>query len=101
MAKPAAKGTPVVSAPHSLASERVVEDKAKRAPPAEVRIRRIVTALSGCLTVEHSGSLTKTGGLRSGVNVINQFIFASSPSLIKKREIELAGCDDIIAGHSG
>src|SRR5258706_3383893 len=52
--------------PHSLASERVVEDKAKRAPPAEVRIRSIVTALSHCLTVKHSGSLTKTepGGIR-------------------------------------
>ena len=36
-----------------------------------------------------------------GVDLINQFVFASTPALIKRQDIELAGCDGIIAGHCG
>ncbi len=39
--------------------------------------------------------------IHGGVSLINQFVFASSPALTKKREIELAGCDGVIAGHCG
>lgn len=46
------------------------------------------------------------GGLRfavihGGVEEISQFIFASTPSLAKKRQLDAVGCDGIIAGHCG
>jgi predicted phosphodiesterase len=39
--------------------------------------------------------------IHGGVGMINQFVFASTPALIKKRDIEMAECDGIIAGHCG
>jgi predicted phosphodiesterase len=39
--------------------------------------------------------------IHGGVKLINRFVFASSPALIKKRELELADCDGVIAGHCG
>jgi len=53
--------------------------------------RRIDLQFDGCrLAVIHGG-----------VRQINQLVFASSSSLIKQRNLELAGCDGIIAGHCG
>ena len=39
--------------------------------------------------------------LHGGVQQINRYIFASSPSEIKRDEIAASGCDGIIAGHCG
>ena len=39
--------------------------------------------------------------IHGGVDVINRFVFASTPGLIKRQDIELAGCDGIVAGHCG
>src|SRR5262249_27601610 len=53
--------------------------------------RRIDLQFDGCrLAVIHGG-----------VRQINQLVFASSSSLIKQRNLELAGCDGIIDGHFG
>jgi predicted phosphodiesterase len=53
--------------------------------------RRIDLEFDGCLlTVVHGG-----------VEKINQFVFASSSALIKQRNLQLAGCDGVIAGHCG
>jgi uncharacterized radical SAM superfamily Fe-S cluster-containing enzyme len=46
------------------------------------------------------------GGVRlaiihGGVSEIARFIFASTPPLVKKRELDAAGCDGIVAGHCG
>ncbi len=46
------------------------------------------------------------GGVRLAVihgatTEISRFIFASTPALAKKRELELVGCDGIVAGHCG
>ena len=46
------------------------------------------------------------GGLRlavihGSVSRINQFVFASTPAAIKRREIDLAGTDGVIGGHCG
>ena len=39
--------------------------------------------------------------IHGGIDLINRFVFASTPGLIKRRDIELADCDGIIAGHCG
>jgi predicted phosphodiesterase len=39
--------------------------------------------------------------IHGAVENISQFIFASTPSLAKKRELDKVGCDGIIAGHCG
>jgi predicted phosphodiesterase len=53
--------------------------------------RRIDLEFDGCLlTVIHGG-----------VGKINQFVFASTSARIKERNLQLAGCDGIIAGHCG
>lgn len=46
------------------------------------------------------------GGVRLAVihgatSQISRFIFASTPALAKKRELDLVGCDGIVAGHCG
>jgi predicted phosphodiesterase len=35
------------------------------------------------------------------VNEISRFVFASGPTALKEKELELAGCDGVIAGHCG
>src|SRR5262249_9210934 len=53
--------------------------------------RRIDLEFKACLlTVIHGG-----------VRKINQFVFASTSALIKERNLQLAGCDGIIAAHCG
>ena len=39
--------------------------------------------------------------IHGGVEKINQFVFASSSAPIKERNLHLAGCDGVIAGHCG
>lgn len=39
--------------------------------------------------------------IHGGLDLINRFIFASTPAANKIRDIELAGCDGIVAGHCG
>ncbi len=39
--------------------------------------------------------------VHGAVNEISRFIFASTPALAKKRELDLAACDGIVAGHCG
>jgi predicted phosphodiesterase len=53
--------------------------------------RRVDLAFDNCRLAVIHGS----------VSTINQFVFASSPASIKVRELDLAGCDGVIAGHCG
>lgn len=39
--------------------------------------------------------------VHGSVSRINQFVFASTAALIKRRELDLAGADGVIAGHCG
>lgn len=39
--------------------------------------------------------------VHGGVNQINRFIFPSTPAAVKQEELELAGTDILIGGHSG
>jgi len=39
--------------------------------------------------------------VHGGVQQINRFIFPSTPAAVKREELELAGCDILIGGHSG
>jgi hypothetical protein len=39
--------------------------------------------------------------IHGGVERINQFVFASTPAGEKRRQIDAAGVDGVIAGHSG
>ena len=39
--------------------------------------------------------------IHGAVNVINAFVFATTPAAVKHRELDLVGCDGIIGGHSG
>ena len=39
--------------------------------------------------------------IHGSVRTINQFVFASSPALVKLREMELAQADGVIGGHCG
>jgi predicted phosphodiesterase len=48
----------------------------------------------------------KIGGLRLAVvhgtsSEISRFVFASTPALAKKRDLDAVGCDGIVAGHCG
>jgi predicted phosphodiesterase len=48
----------------------------------------------------HIGS-QRLAVIHGGVDLINRFVFASTSGLIKRRDIELADCDGIVAGHCG
>jgi predicted phosphodiesterase len=61
--------------------------------------RRWLMQLPRRIDIEIGGQ--RLAVIHGGVNSINQFLFASSPALIKKREIDVAGCDGIVAGHCG
>jgi uncharacterized radical SAM superfamily Fe-S cluster-containing enzyme len=39
--------------------------------------------------------------IHGSVSRINEYVFASSPALLKRRELDLAGVEGIIAGHCG
>ena len=39
--------------------------------------------------------------LHGSFSAINRFIFATSPTELKRHELDLAGCDGIVAGHCG
>jgi predicted phosphodiesterase len=39
--------------------------------------------------------------IHGGADVINRFVFASTPALVKRRDLELVDCDGIVAGHCG
>jgi predicted phosphodiesterase len=39
--------------------------------------------------------------IHGGADLINRFVFASTPALLKRRDIEFTGCDGIVAGHCG
>ncbi|MCD6580334.1 MAG: hypothetical protein J7K90_00910 [Desulfuromusa sp.] len=39
--------------------------------------------------------------VHGGVNQINRFIFPSTPKAVKREELDLAGSDILIGGHSG
>jgi len=53
--------------------------------------RRIDLAIGGRRLAVVHGSVSR----------INQFVFASTAALIKRRELDLAGADGVIAGHCG
>jgi arsenite methyltransferase len=39
--------------------------------------------------------------VHGSVGVMNRFVFATTPPAFKRQEIELSGCDGVIAGHCG
>lgn len=39
--------------------------------------------------------------VHGSLSSINQFIFATTPTDVKRRELDLAGCDGIVGGHCG
>jgi predicted phosphodiesterase len=64
-----------------------------------VDARRWLAQLPRRVDLEFDGCLLAI--IHGGVEKINQFVFASSSPLIKERNLQLAGCDGIIAGHCG
>jgi predicted phosphodiesterase len=39
--------------------------------------------------------------VHGSVRQINRFVFASTPAAVKREELDVAGCDGVIAGHCG
>ena len=61
--------------------------------------RRWLAQLPRRIDLEFEGCLLAV--IHGGVEKINQFVFASSLVLIKQRNLQLAACDGVIAGHCG
>jgi uncharacterized radical SAM superfamily Fe-S cluster-containing enzyme len=61
--------------------------------------RQWLGGLPRCIDIEMSG--TRLAVVHGGVSRINRYIFASSPSLLRQRELDLADADGVIAGHCG
>ncbi len=61
--------------------------------------RRWLAALPGRLDVEIGGLTLAV--IHGALDEISRFVFASTPALAKKRQLEAAGVDGIIAGHCG
>ena len=61
--------------------------------------RRWLAALPRRLDVEIGG--LKLAVIHGALDEISRFVFASTPALAKKRQLEAAGVDGIIAGHCG
>ena len=61
--------------------------------------RSWLASLPRRLDIEIAGQ--RLAVIHGGATAISRFIFASTPDLAKKRELDAAGCDGIIAGHCG
>ncbi len=61
--------------------------------------RNWMAALPRRLDLEIAGR--RLAVVHGGVSQINSFIFASTPLDVKRGELDLAGCDGVIAGHCG
>jgi predicted phosphodiesterase len=67
-----------------------------RVTPAQ---RKWLASLPRRLDIEIGG--VRLAVIHGATAQISRFIFASTPALAKKRELDLAGCDGIVAGHCG
>ena len=61
--------------------------------------RKWLAALPRRLDIDLAG--TRLAVIHGTTTEISRFIFASTPALAKKRELDAVGCDGIIAGHCG
>ncbi len=61
--------------------------------------RTWLASLPRRLDIEIAGQ--RLAVIHGAANEISRFIFASTPALAKKRELDFVGCDGIIAGHCG
>ena len=61
--------------------------------------RRWLAGLPRRIDLQISGK--RLAVVHGGVEQVNRYIFASAPSLLKQRELDLADADGVIAGHCG
>jgi uncharacterized radical SAM superfamily Fe-S cluster-containing enzyme len=94
-AQDCACGFPEGSACERLSSEWFAH--ADRQVGAEAR--QWLAGLPRRIDVEIAGR--RLAAIHGSVSRINQYVFASSPALVKQRELDLAGVEGIIAGHCG